>query len=50
VALVVTLVVTSVAGIASNPLFALSNQTVQQTYFLQSAKPNGVELAKAVVN
>jgi len=45
VALVLTLVVTSIAGIASNPLFALSNQTVQQTYFLQSAVPSGSALA-----
>jgi NAD(P)H-quinone oxidoreductase subunit 2 len=36
VALILTLVFTSVAGIASNPLFALSNATVQDTYFLQS--------------
>lgn len=36
VALILTLVFTSIAGIASNPLFALSNETVHQTYFLQS--------------
>jgi NAD(P)H-quinone oxidoreductase subunit 2 len=38
VAIVLTLVFTSLAGIASNPLFTASNQSVQETKFLQSPK------------
>ena len=45
VAIVLTLVFTSVAGIASNPLFALSNQSVQETRFLQAAKTAVLDVA-----
>jgi NAD(P)H-quinone oxidoreductase subunit 2 len=46
VAMVLTLIFTSIAGIASNPLFALSNQTVDNTYFLQSASPTTETIAQ----
>ncbi|MEE3716949.1 NAD(P)H-quinone oxidoreductase subunit N [Tumidithrix elongata RA019] len=39
VVLILTLVFTSLAGIASNPLFTLANQSVEGTNFLQSAAP-----------
>ncbi|MFN5854903.1 MAG: NAD(P)H-quinone oxidoreductase subunit N [Pseudanabaenaceae cyanobacterium] len=35
-AIILTLVFTSVAGIASNPLFTLANQSVKETKFLQT--------------
>ncbi|NJK35157.1 MAG: NAD(P)H-quinone oxidoreductase subunit N [Oscillatoriales cyanobacterium SM2_2_1] len=42
VALVSTLIITSVAGIASNPLFNLANQAVAGTPYLQSVVPAAV--------
>ncbi len=45
VAIILTLVFTSFAGIASNPLFALSNQSVQETKFLQTPKTAELESA-----
>jgi NAD(P)H-quinone oxidoreductase subunit 2 len=38
-ALVFTLIFTAIAGIASNPLFSLSNQAVKETQFLQAKAP-----------
>ncbi|MFN3925932.1 MAG: NAD(P)H-quinone oxidoreductase subunit N [Pseudanabaenaceae cyanobacterium] len=46
VAIVATLVFTSVAGIASNPLFALSNRAVDNTPFLQSSVDSATAIAQ----
>jgi NAD(P)H-quinone oxidoreductase subunit 2 len=39
IAIVLTLVFTSVAGIASNPIFTLANASVHETAFLSSSLP-----------
>jgi NAD(P)H-quinone oxidoreductase subunit 2 len=44
-ALVFTLIFTAIAGIASNPLFSLSNQAVKETQFLQAKAPNAKSVA-----
>lgn len=44
-AIVITLIFTAIAGIASNPLFSLSNQAVQETQFLQAKAPNAKSVA-----
>ena len=36
---------TAIAGIASNPLFSLSNQAVKETQFLQAKAPNAKSVA-----
>ena len=44
-ALVFTLIFTAIAGIASNPLFSLSNQAVKETQFLQAKATNAKSVA-----
>jgi NAD(P)H-quinone oxidoreductase subunit 2 len=44
-AIVFTLIFTAIAGIASNPLFSLSNQAVKETQFLQAKAPNAKSVA-----
>jgi NAD(P)H-quinone oxidoreductase subunit 2 len=53
VAIVVTLVFTGVAGIASNPIFTLANQSVHDTPFLSASIQNQalkVELLKQLAD
>ena len=44
-AIVFTLIFTVIAGIASNPLFSLSNQAVKETKFLQAKAPTTKSVA-----
>jgi len=44
-AIVFTLIFTAIAGIASNPIFSLSNQAVKETQFLQAKAPNAKSVA-----
>jgi len=44
-AIVFTLIFTVIAGIASNPLFSISNQAVKETKFLQAKVTNSKSVA-----
>ncbi|NET02035.1 MAG: NAD(P)H-quinone oxidoreductase subunit N [Sphaerospermopsis sp. SIO1G2] len=49
VGLIVTLIATSIAGILSNPLFTLANNSVANTPILQSAKVTNTQQASLVI-
>ncbi len=50
VAIILTAIITSIAGIGANPLFSLANQSVQETSFLKSAALEVPTVATVVKN